>query len=132
RAVDPEVLLRALGELRPRARLDDNDVARTVADQQTVHVHRDPVAVVRGLFLLPQRFRDDAEHRAAIEPEDAVAEDLDLETTDAHDKAVWESVERRRSQGKGPLSASEASVLRGASHEERSDAARRRREAGGD
>jgi len=86
--------LRLAGGLARTRHAGQHDVARTVADEQTVHVHRDAIAVVGGLFLLPQRFRDDAEHRAAVEPEDAVAEDLDLETTDAHES----SMEKRRSQ----------------------------------
>src|SRR5258705_2854886 len=86
RVVDPVNLSRALRELPSRAGLDHDDVARTVADEQTGHVHRDAIALVGGPFLLPQGFRDDAEHRAAIDPEDAVAEDLDLEATDAHER----------------------------------------------
>src|SRR5439155_8856795 len=100
RLVDTEDLLRAGGELRSRTGLDHDDVPRSVPDEQTVHVQRDAIAFVRRLLPIPQRLRNDAEHRATVEPEDAVAEDLDLETTDAHDRAVWRSGRTRVPRGR--------------------------------
>src|SRR5262249_14995022 len=45
-----------------------------VLDEQTAERQLDPVSFVRRMALLPERFGDDAEHRAAIEREGAVAD----------------------------------------------------------
>src|SRR5438067_855560 len=73
RVFDAVDLLLTRVELRPRTGLDENDVVG-IANEQTVHVHRDAVAIVRGLLLFPEHLRYDPEHRAAIQAEDAVAE----------------------------------------------------------
>jgi len=61
-----------------------------IANEQAVHVHGDTVQLVRGFDLLPEHLRHDTEHRATVETEHAVAEDLDLETTDAHARQYGE------------------------------------------
>src|SRR5207237_8052752 len=66
-----------------------------VANEQAVPVHGDALAVVGLLLPLPKYLRDDAEHRAAVEAEQAVAEDPNIETTDAHEASVWAAVEIR-------------------------------------
>src|SRR5439155_1212908 len=81
-------------ELRPGAGLDKDHVIG-VADEKAVHVHRHAVALVGLLLPLPEHLRDDAEHRAAVEPEYTVAEDPHVETTDAHEASVWAAVEIR-------------------------------------
>src|SRR6185369_1899348 len=61
-----------------------------VANEQAVHVHRDAIQLVGRFDLLPEHLRHDAEHRATVQTEHAVAEDLHLETTDAHDRQYGE------------------------------------------
>src|SRR5678815_3993517 len=89
-ALDAEVALLLVVQLRAGARLHESDVTVTVADEQAVHVHGDTVELVGGFDLLPEHLRHDPEHRATVEAEHAVAEDLDLETTDAHDRQYGE------------------------------------------
>jgi hypothetical protein len=83
RALDPVDAAELVAHLRARARLDDDDVIR-IADEQAAHVHLDAVQCVGGLLLLPEHLRDHAEHRAAIELEGSVAEDVDLEPAQTH------------------------------------------------
>src|SRR6185503_5950341 len=90
RLVDAEVALLLLIELRAGSGLDEHDV-RAVADEQAVHVHGHTVQLIRRLLLLPQHLRHDAEHRPAIEAEDAVAEDLHLEAPDLHGSQYGET-----------------------------------------
>src|SRR5438067_2279348 len=83
RPLDPVDVPLLVGELRARAGLDEHDVVG-VADEHAVHVHRDPIEVVRLLLRIPEDLRNDAEHRAAVDLERAVAEDVDLETAEPH------------------------------------------------
>src|SRR5438477_1114355 len=94
RILDPEYLLLPIGQLRAGAGLDDHRVVG-VANEQAVHVHGHAIACVGGLLPLPEILRHDPEHRAAIEAEDAVAEDPNVETTNAHEASVWVAVEIR-------------------------------------
>src|SRR5438552_18387155 len=87
RVFDAVDLLLTRVELRPRTGLDEND-AVGIANEQTVHVHRDAVAIVRGLLLFPEDLRYDPERRAAIQAEDADAEYPHAEAADAHEAAV--------------------------------------------
>src|SRR5438067_784224 len=83
RPLDPVDVPLLVGELRARAGLDEHDVVG-VADEHAVHVHRDPIEVVRLLLRVPEDLWNDAEHRAAVDLERAVAEDVDLETAEPH------------------------------------------------
>src|SRR5438477_1928907 len=94
RILDPEYLLLPIGQLRAGAGLDDHRVVG-VANEQAVHVHGHETACVGGLLPLPEILRHDPEHRAAIEAEDAIAEDPNVETTNAHEASVWVAVEIR-------------------------------------
>src|SRR5207245_10076390 len=94
RRLDPEDLALLRGELRAGPGLHDHHVVG-VADEEAVHVHRDAIAIVGRLLLLPERLRDDAEHRAAVGLGHAVAEDLHVETADAHEPSVWGAMEIR-------------------------------------
>ena len=52
------------------------------ADDQRPHRQRDAVAIVGRRLRRPQRLRHDAEHRAAVEPEEAVVQRDQLEIAD--------------------------------------------------
>src|SRR5947199_10319367 len=73
RVFDAVDLLLTRVELRPRTGLDENDVVG-VANEQTVHVHRDAVAIVRGLLLFPEHLRYDPDNGAAIQAKDPLVE----------------------------------------------------------
>src|SRR5256886_2579340 len=94
RILEPEYFLLLIGQLRARAGLHHDDVVG-VADQEAVHVHGHAIACVRGLLPLPEDLRHDPEHRASVEAEEAIAEDPDVETTDAHEASVWAAMEIR-------------------------------------
>src|SRR5205807_791987 len=47
--------------------------------EQRPHGERDPIARIRRGLLLPERLRDDAEHRAAVEAQEPVEERDELE-----------------------------------------------------
>src|SRR2546421_1863024 len=89
RTVDAKVALLLVVELRARTGLHQHDVG-AVADEQAVHVHGVAIELVRRLLLLPEHLRHDAEHRTAIESEDAIGEDLDLEATETHARQYGE------------------------------------------
>src|SRR5438067_10066759 len=94
RILDPKYFLLPVGELRAGPGLHDHHVVG-VADEQAVHVHRHAIAVIGLLLPLPQHLGNDPEHRSAIEAKQPVAEDPNVETTDAHEASVWAAVEIR-------------------------------------
>ena len=53
-----------------------------VLDEQAAHAERDAVALVGRDLPLPERLRDDAEHRAAVELLAAGLEGVDAERAD--------------------------------------------------
>ena len=59
----------------------DEHRSRT-AHQQTAHRHADAIALVGRRFLLPERFRNHAEHRPAIEVEEPVGDGHDLDVAE--------------------------------------------------
>ena len=83
RALDPVDPAQLVAHFRARAGLDDDDVIR-IADEHTVHVQFNAVQRIGDLLLLPEHLRDHAVHRAAVELERSVAEDVDLEPAQAH------------------------------------------------
>src|SRR5438094_8417978 len=68
RVFDAVDLLLTRVELRPRTGLDENDVVG-VPHEQTGHVHRDAVPIVRGPLLFPQHHRYGPEQPPAIQGE---------------------------------------------------------------
>src|SRR6185437_6442063 len=94
RLIDPEYLSLAFAELRPGARLYEDDVIG-VADEQAVHIHAHAIALVRLLLPLPEHLGHDPEHCAAVDAKHAIAEDPHVETADAHEASVWAAVEIR-------------------------------------
>jgi len=81
--LDPDDAALLVAQLRPGAGLDDDDVIG-VADEQAAHVQFDAVQRIGDLLLLPEHLRDDPVHRAAVELERSVAEDVDLEPAQTH------------------------------------------------
>jgi hypothetical protein len=62
----------------------DEEEVPAAGDQQAVRGHADAVALVRRTGLLPERPRDHAEHRPAVQPEAAVAHQRQLEVAQFH------------------------------------------------
>src|SRR5690606_18522082 len=54
--------------LAANAAVDEQRLCPTLHEQRT-RGQRDPVALVRRRALLPQRLRDNTEHRSAVQPE---------------------------------------------------------------
>src|SRR5262249_37712670 len=65
------------------------------ADDERTHRHPNPVSIVRRRLSLPQRLRHDAEHRAAVEAEEAVAHGDQLEVSER------KASDRARTRGSG-------------------------------
>ena len=61
------------------------------ADQQRTHAEPDAVPLVGRARRFPERLRHDAEHRAAIEAEAAVAQRDQLEVAEDHERIARES-----------------------------------------
>ena len=81
---------------------------------------------IGGFHFFPQHLRHDAEHRATVETEHAVAEDLDLETTDAHDRQYGEvgPTERRVDAVRKQFGPAAEAYLASAVHAQGEDLAR--------
>jgi hypothetical protein len=76
----------ALGvHLRANPRIDDHRlVCGGVADDQRAQAQENTIFLVGRRALLPQRFRDDAKHRAAVEAEESVEERNEFQIAKSH------------------------------------------------
>jgi hypothetical protein len=84
-----------------RARFHQNPLRRR-ASQQRIHRERDAIALVTGDDPFPHRFRDDAKHRAAVEAERAVIQDMEFDGAEFHVSCCSSGVILRSAATKNP------------------------------